>query len=311
MSNMTILLRRELWANPAITAAPAIIGGLLLLLTILAVVGAISVSVGDDPVDIVEAIKHIEPGTAGPLMQMALASLSVTFNTVMILVITFYLLDALYADRKDRSILFWKSLPVSDTQIVLSKLATAALVIPAVTLVIYLITAFVIYLISGSAVAFAGSTEVLAAGPGALLETTLTLFYALLVQSLWYMPIFGWLLLASAWAKRAVLLWAVLPPVALMLIEDMVFRTTTIAQLLGERVVGVFPLAFRHRGDMDIRVLEHSTPDGDLRITAIDGLTSMIQPGTLLASPGLYGGFVVAAIFIAGAIWLRRYRDES
>jgi ABC-2 type transport system permease protein len=311
MNKMAILLRRELWGNPAITVAPAIIGGLLLVMTILAVAGAISISVGDDPVDVVDAIKRVDPGTAGPLMQMALASLSVTFNTVMILVITFYLLDSLYADRKDRSILFWKSLPVSDTQIVLSKLATAALVIPAITLVIYLITAVVIYLISGSAVAFAGSTAVLEVGPGALLETAVTLLYALLVQSLWYLPIFGWLLLASAWAKRAVLLWAILPPVVLMLIEDMVFRTSTIAQLLGDRVVGVFPLAFRHRADGDFRMLEHSTTDGDMHITAVDGLTSMIQPGALLASPGLYGGFVVAALFIAGAIWLRRYRDES
>ena len=59
MSNMAILLRRELWENRAITAAPAIIGGLLLVMTILAVVGAISISVGDDPVD-------VPAGTADP-----------------------------------------------------------------------------------------------------------------------------------------------------------------------------------------------------------------------------------------------------
>ena len=208
MSQMTTLLRRELWENRAITVAPAVIGGLLLLIALLALGGAISIQVGDAPFDLADAVRRWPPEQTGPMLQVGLISLGVFFNSVMIFVIAFYLLDSLYADRKDRSILFWKSLPVSDTTVVLSKLATAALVIPAVTLAVFLLTAVVLWLIGGGAAAAAGNTTVLASGPGVILSTAVAFLYALLVQSLWYLPLFGWLLLASAWAKRGVLWWA-------------------------------------------------------------------------------------------------------
>ena len=68
----------------------------------------------------------------------------------------------------------------------------------------------------------------LSQGPAAILQVGLTTLYALVVQSLWYMPLFGWLLLASAWAKRGPLWWAVLPPVALILVENLAFGTRVV-----------------------------------------------------------------------------------
>ena len=50
----------------------------------------------------------------------------------------------------------------------------------------------------------------LSAGPLAFAETVAFHLYALAVQSLWYLPLFCWLLLVSAWSRRAVLLWALL-----------------------------------------------------------------------------------------------------
>ncbi len=311
MSQMTMLLRRELWENRAITAAPIVIGGVLILIAVLAIMGTATVRVGELPFDTLEAARRVDAAQAGPLMQVAFMSIGVTFNTVMIFVISFYLLDSLYADRKDRSILFWKSLPVSDTTVVLSKLATAAVVIPAATLAIYLATALVLWLIGGIAVATSGNWAVLSQGPGAILQVGLTTLYALVVQSLWYMPLFGWLLLASAWAKRGPLWWAVLPPVALILIENLAFGTRGVAHLIGERVTGVFPLAFRRGSDVEIRAMEHHAGNGGLEVSVPDSTLALIDPGPLLTDPGLWGGFIVAAAFIGGAIWLRRYRDET
>lgn len=312
MNQMAVLLRRELWENRAITAAPAVVGGLILLIAILAVAGAVTIQVGDRPYDLAAALRRLEPGQIAPLLQVALVSIGVLFNSVMIFVIAFYLLDSLYTDRKDRSILFWKSLPVSDATIVLSKLATAALVIPAITLAVFMLTALVLYLVAGGAALAAGSGVVLAQGPGVLLETAATFLYALLVQSLWYLPLFGWLLLASAWAKRGVLWWAVLPPVVLILLEDLAFGSSRLAQVLGERLSGVFPLAFRDVGEREIRIGEPGAGGAEtLEMSLPDNTLAMIDPGPLLADPGLWGGFVVAGLFIAGAIWLRRDRDET
>jgi ABC-2 type transport system permease protein len=311
MSQMAILLRRELWENRAIAVAPAVIAGVLLLVALLAVGGAVSIQVGDASVDLAAAVRRLAPEQVGPLMQVGLMSIGVFFNSVMIFVIAFYLLDSLYADRKDRSILFWKSLPVSDTTVVLSKLATAALVIPAVTLAVFVVTAVALWLIGGGAAAVAGNGAVLAQGPGAILQTALTFLYALLVQSLWYLPLFGWLLLASAWAKRGVLWWAVLPPVALIMLENLLFDSRVVARAIGERIGGVFPLAFRRGDDVELHVPD---PGGDghaVEMALPDNALEMINPGPMLTDPGLWSGFVIAAAFIAGAIWLRRYRDET
>jgi ABC-2 type transport system permease protein len=308
---MAILLRREFWENRAIAIAPAVIAGVLLLIALLAVGGAVSIQVGDGSIDLAAAVRGLAPEKVGPLMQVGLMSVGIFFNSVMIFVVAFYLLDSLYADRKDRSILFWKSLPVSDTTVVLSKLATAALVIPVVTLMVFVITAVALWLIGGGAAAVAGNGAVLAQGPVVILQTSLTFLYALFVQSLWYLPLFGWLLLASAWAKRGVLWWAVLPPVALIMLENLLFGSRVVARTLVDRIGGVFPLAFRDADEIELQVQGHGGDGHPVEMTMPDSALEMIDPGPLLTDPGLWGGFIVAAVFLAGAIWLRRYRDET
>lgn len=309
MNAIKILLRREMWENRSITMAPLAFSGIYLLVTLLAVAGAITVQVNDYGVDFKEFARSLDSANTNAVIQMGLASLAVTFNMLMVFVSLFYLLDSLYADRKDKSILFWKSLPVSDAMIVGSKLLTAAILIPAVTLAIFFLTSIAGYLIAGTTLAFSGSSAVLAAGPGAILETTLAVLYGFLVQSIWYLPIFTWLLLVSAWSRKATLLWAVLPPWGIVALEAMTFHTDRFLDLLGERIIGVFPLAFRHSNDEII--WEYDGPHAELNIEGHDGILELLNPGAFLASPGLWGGIIVAAVFFAGAVWLRRYRDDS
>ncbi len=137
-------------------------------------------------------------------MRSLLGTLTMPFLIVMGVVTVFYLLDSLYADRRDRTVLFWKSLPVSDQETVLSKLATASVAVPVLI--------------------FAGSADHQRAGgpdrqrapePGrrraiwplvwnaSVWFPAMAIFlYMLVVAVLWYLPIFAWLLLVSASAGR-------------------------------------------------------------------------------------------------------------
>lgn len=309
MSAMTTLLRRETWEHRAIVVAPTVFGALFILISILAAAGAIHVQIGDGGVDLRAMLSSMDGRQIAAAMQMQLGSLAVLFDVVMLLVITFYLLDCLYAERKDRSILFWKSLPVSDLTVVGSKLLTATVVIPAVTGIVFLATAIGIYLIIGSLALFAGSGAVLAAGPGAILETLIAVVYGMIAQSLWYLPVYGWLLLVSAWAKRTLLLWAVLPLFAVTVLERMLFGTGLFGELLRDRITGVFPLAFRPATEQVVWEFHEGGANVSLELT--ESLSRLLDPAALLLSPGLWGGLIVAVLLCGAAVWLRRYRDET
>jgi ABC-2 type transport system permease protein len=107
----------------------------------------------------------------------------------------------------------------------------------------------------------------------------------------WYAPIYCWLLLVSAWARRAPILWATLPLLAIGIVEKIAFNTSYFAALLQYRFAG--------------------GPEGDTFTAtraSMDPLTHL-HPGQFLLSPGLWIGFAVAAAFLAAAVRLRRYRD--
>ncbi len=311
MNTMKTLVRRELWEHRAITLAPIAFGALFVLVNLLAALGVIKIQIDAGDVDLTGLISSLDGRKAGALIQLGLAMVAISLNTVMVFVTSFYLLDCLYAERKDRSILFWKSLPVSDTRIVGSKMLTAAVAVPLVTLAVFMLASVSMYVITGLTARFAGSSVILAAGPAALVEVTLAHAYALAVQTLWYLPIFGWLLLVSAWSRRAVLLWAVLPPVAVNLVERIVFGTSHFANLLRERLVGVYPLAFNEDTGQQELAWQYEDQVAHVDMHFSEGLLGLIEPGRLLASPGLWGGIAVGALFFAAAVWMRRYRDDS
>src|SRR5437867_8784109 len=68
----------------------------------------------------------------------------------------FYCLDSLHGERRDRSILFWKSLPVSDLTTLLSKVTIPLAVLPLVTFAIVVVTQFIMLLISTAALLSSG-----------------------------------------------------------------------------------------------------------------------------------------------------------
>jgi ABC-2 type transport system permease protein len=214
------------------------------------------------------------------------------------IVAAFYSLDALHGERRDRSILFWKSMPVSDLTTVLSKAAIPLVVLPIITFAIIVATQLIMVLLS--TVVLMGS----AAGAAALWWTRLPLFqlevvylYGLTVITLWYAPLYGWLLLISVWARRTTLLWAVLPLLVTGVFERLAFHTSYIGLLVKDRLIGFAAAALAFKTPEGVPVDPHFIP------------LAQLTPENFLSAPGLWVGFGVTAIFLAAAVRLRRYRE--
>jgi ABC-2 type transport system permease protein len=199
----------------------------------------------------------------------------------------FYTIDALYGERRDRSILFWKSLPVSDLTTVLSKFSIPIVVVPMVSFAITLVTQFCMLLLSSVILMGSG------AGVGTVwtgvpfLSDSSALFYHLLtVHGFWYAPLYAWLLLISAWAPRLPFLWAVLPPFVIAGLEKITLGTSHFVDLLKYRALGPnSAMAPEH----------HHT-------------TTTLIPQHFFSTPGLWTGVVVAAALLFVTVRVRRYR---
>ncbi|HEX9493250.1 MAG TPA: ABC transporter permease [Thermoanaerobaculia bacterium] len=268
-------LRRELWENRSIYIAPLAVAAVMVFgffIAAIAALGAKSVKLDAQPDKL-----------AQPFNLVAVLMMATTF-----IVAIFYCLDALHGERRDRSVLFWKSMPVSDVTTVLSKAAIPLVVLPLITFVLTIATQ-IIMLLLGSAVALISGHS------AAALWTKLPwfqmsgmlLYHLLSVHSLYYAPIFGWLLFVSAWAKRAPILWAVLPLFAIGIVEKIAFNTSYLGAMLASRISGGANDAGMRGGVM---MLGH------------------FNLGEFLSSPGLWIGLALMAAFLAGAVLLRRYR---
>lgn len=273
---------RELWENKSIYIAPLIVSGVIFL-------GAV-ISAG-----------HL-PGRRRNAMLLdevrRRAAIELPYNIVaMMLIITafivgfFYCLDALYGERRDRSILFWKSLPVSDLTTVLSKAFIPLAILPAIVFMVVITTQFLLLLISSVVLMPSGLAGTTWANFN-LLRESVVLFYGLIVIALWYAPIYGWALLISGIARRATFLWAVLPPLAIVIFEKVTFNTSYFGSMLKDRLMGAGETAFNFHPHRSISI----------------DLLSQLTPGRFLSTPGLWIGLIFAAVFVAAAVRLRRYR---
>ena len=203
----------------------------------------------------------------------------------------FYCLDALNGERRDRSILFWKSLPVSDTTAVLAKASIPFVVLPLITFSATVAAQWIMLLLSSAVLLANGlSAEMLWTQVHLFPMSLMLLYHLITVHVLWHAPFYGWLFLISAWARRAAFLWAVLPIIAIAFVEKIAFNTSHFATFLGDRLGGGAE-AMTMPGSMPI--------DPGVHIT----LTRY------LGTPGLWIGLAFTAICLAAAVQLRRYRS--
>lgn len=273
-------VRRELWEYRSIYLAPLAVAALFLVAFLYSLIRRIDYAVGKNPMTHHEAVQA--PYTFAAYMLMGIS----------FIVTIFYCLDTLYGERRDRSVLFWKSLPVSDLITVLSKASIPLLIIPLVTFVIGVVTQWMMLLMSSAVMLARGqSLSPLMADLPLFQMSMMLLFHLLAIHGLQFAPVYCWLLLVSAWAPRAPLLWAVLPPVAIGVAEKIAFNTTYFVALLHYLLGGAGEAVPFTVGRMEMAPL------------------TAVAVGRFFSNPGLWVGLIVAAAFLAAAVRMRRYRE--
>ena len=294
-------LRRELWEHRSLYLAPSVVASLLLLALLIAAFKLPGSMAGFDT---------FAPQRQTEIVSAPYAVIALVLMVTSMIVALFYCLDALYGERRDRSVLFWKSLPVSDWTTVLAKLAIPMLVVP--VFLFALITATQIIVLIGNVLLWSARglsvSNLLLQLP--LLDMPLGVAHFLITLAIWYAPIYAWLLLVSAWAQRSPVVWAILPWVAVVAIERLALGTSHVVGWLRDRLFGNFDAAFRARETM-AEVFERLQKPGADAASAI-GQGSDHTPDVLrfLSNPNVWVGLAAAAALIAATVWLRR-RQES
>ena len=271
-------VRRELWENRSVYIGPLVVAGLVLFSYF---VRLFRLPARMRTLDTLEAAKQ-QAVLLTPYQMGASAILFVGF-----VVGAFYCLDALYGERRERSILFWKSLPVSDVTTVLSKACLPLVVVPLFTFTLALATQLVMLTLATGVVVVSGLDPTALWARVPLLGMSVVMFYGLFAHVLWFSPLYAWLLLVSAWAKRAPLLWVILPPLMIGLLERITFQTTHFGHFIRYRLGGALTTAFAPKA-------------GDIGAPT---------PLNFVSSPGLWTGLVAAALFLVLAARLRRNRE--
>lgn len=268
-------VRRELWEHPSILLAQLGTAAVVLVGYVISLPGlphAIRAGAA--------AHKAGVSSSAGmPFMLAAAAVGCAGWITAML-----YSAAALHGERRDRSLLFWKSLPVSDRDAVLAKAAVPLLVTPVATIAIVLTLHLAMVLVATPVALISG------AGIGPFFDRVILpriwfeLIRGIPMMALWYAPLYGWLMLASGWARRLPILWAVAAPLAVALVEKLALNTEVVWGWVKLRAVGPF-----------LAASEKATPGHP-------------HP-TDFSNPHLWIGLLMAVAFFAVAVRLRRVAD--
>jgi len=272
---------REVWENRSIYIAPLVVAVVQVFGLAISTIGIAERRKAVLLLDPAKQRASIEP----PYDMTAMVMLATVF-----LVGVFYCLDALHGERRDRTVLFWKSLPISDLTSVLSKIFVPLVILPAIAFVLTVVVQIIMILMTGANLLVHGVSPASTWTRVPFLQNWFVLLYGLVALALWHAPIYSWLLMVSAWARKATFLWAVIPPLALIAFERITFGTSYVTAFFMNRLAGCG---------------KHAFDFGDRKKPTIDSL-SQLTPLHYLASPGLWLGLAVAAAFLFVAIRLRR-----
>ena len=311
MKRWIALFRREVIEHRnGIVLTPIVLMSLMLLL----VVGSLALQIGQigfvggqtvhGAGDLLDMLAGLEPQARAGRIVVFLAVLTLPAMAILPVVVFFILLGALYEERRDRSFLFWKSLPVSDLEEVLAKLATGLLLAPAAFLLLGIAFQLAALLLVSLLGLLQGGTVSALWSVGTLLTHWIYVPFVLFVWTLWAAPVFAWVLLGSAYAPRTPFMYVVVPPVTLAILEELLFDSGRLLSWIGTHLAGV-PL-----------LSELSNPTRYTRMPGGDGVDAFLDR---LASPDfsalaaglghldLWVGLAIAALLVWGAVWLRRY----
>lgn len=277
MNTLYWSVRRELWENRSVYLAPLTVGGFVLFGFFLGLA------------KLPDRVRAATPDTLHQVVESPYVIGAIILMAAQLVVSVLYCLDALYGERRDRSVLFWKSLPVSDMTTVLSKALIPVLVLPLLTWAMTFATQVIMLSLSGVVLRANGLDTSLVTSHLSVLQLAWYNFGHLVAfHGVWYAPLYAWLLLVSAWATRVPFLWAVLPPVALIVVERVAFNSRVIALLLQDVFLG------------------GAEPGVGIPGMTMEGMTPAM--GAFVLNPGLWVGLAVTAALLYGAARLRRSR---
>jgi len=304
IAHQLALLKREIWEHRSIYVTPLAIA---VVMSLVSIAGLVTVSAFDDQVRmaILGASNIVGDNERQAAMTMVFLGTSWIFLLTLSILTVFYSLDSLYAERKDKSILFWRSLPITDAETVVSKLLTAVVVIPLITLAAIIVTHLVNLVTSSIWVSLkGGDAGHLVWGSVALVDNWVAAFVVIFASVIWMSPFIGWFLFVSAWTKRSPLLMAFMPLAVIPLIELIFLRSAVFAEAVFGRG-GMMPL---FRG-MD---LEAFFDEERMQVNSESiRLLAHLDLGKFLTSPSVWAGIAVCGLLTAAAVYVRRYRDES
>ena len=323
MNNIPLLVKREFWEHRGgFLWTPVWITGVVLVFTVLGILSAEAfhssshIHMGFSLDDLRNNISQADWSEAGNALDMAQLMFGVLTSIGMFFVLFFYLLGALYDDRRDRSVLFWKSLPVSDTATVASKALAAMVLVPVIAFVVAT-AAYAVFLVLVTIWAAAHGLNAL---PAVFASHPLGMLWRLVltlpVSALWALPAIGWLLFWSAYVRSKPFLWAVMIPLIVLILNLWLGKLGAphipddahLAAILGRLLFSIFPLSWI-KADGATVLGSHVSQSLDP-----EHVVSSFDPSNvygLLAEPNLWIGIVAGVALLAAAIYFRQRRIET
>jgi len=303
------MIKRELWENRSIFVTPAAIASIVVLGVLTAIVLA-STFWRELPVVIFGTTNLVDEFDRRVILSIIFGGTSSLFLVALAILTTFYCLDSLYTERRDKSILFWRSMPVTDTETVLSKLVTAVFIIPLITIAAIIATNILnLILISIWVSMKGGDAGFLIWGSAPFIDNWVAMFTAVIALSIWVSPFIAWFLFVSAFTRKWPFLVAFLPPILAMLGERIIFKSTILFStvVLERGKVPLFSSGLTFEEFFEIFFTDGQVAKGGELI----GMLAQIDLAKFFSSPGLWLGLVACGLFTTAAIYVRRFRDDS
>ena len=322
MNSFITLLRRELWEHTSLKAIPVtllvfvLLANLAFIFFISTAGGTMTISTGGETQQLVSYIdffSRLDASKQAVIVNGTLITTGMIINSILLIAMFFYLLDSLYGERKDRTILFWKSLPVTNRMTVLSKLSIAVIIIP-VIIFITTILANLITLALQSYIFLHHQNEADLLWQQVDI-TGLSMFsiFLLIQQTIWYYPVMGWLLFCSAWGRRSPIVVAVLIPAMLVFIDSSFMLDTGVSEILLERLpLGIMSMQLGNESSLmtyPYNLSGQQLPGFNMAAgISLPSLEDILQ---FLMIKKVWMGIIIGLFFTGMAISLRRWRDDS
>lgn len=319
MNTFVTQLKREYWENRGgFVWAPGVVAAAFVLIFMLGLMVS-QIHLNDAQVMGVKLaqLRMKVPDTVLPEIlngfQIFYGTVGLLIQFVLGIVVFFYFIGSLFDERKDRSVLFWKSMPVSDLQTVLSKIVAAMLIAPLVALVVTIAFHVLLMLLTATFLAFNGiNAWKLLLWQTLPVKIWASLLVGIPVNLIWALPSMGWLMLVSSWARGKPFLWAVLAPLSCGVLLTTFDAMSSLSipdtwywkEVFWRGLLSVFPWSFDISGGLRLGInISHDTQAFEI--------VSMQSLLAVLSSMKTWLGAAAGIAMLAGAVYFRRYRELS